>query len=46
MIIKDVRTTLLSIPYLEQPAFMSGYDRPRELLVVEIETSGGIVGMG
>ena len=46
MIIKDVRTTLLSIPYLEQPAFMAGYDRPRELLVVEIETSSGIVGMG
>ena len=41
MIIKDVRITLLRAPYKEQPALQKGYDRPREILVVEIETKSG-----
>ena len=46
MIIKDVRTTLLRIPFVDPPRFSLDYDRPRELVVVEIETASGIVGMG
>lgn len=46
MKIEDVRTTALAVPYAEQPAFAPGYDEPIHLLVVEIETKGGIVGMG
>ena len=51
MIIKDVRTTLLKLPWVEVPrASMdeagSGIESFRELVVVEIETESGIVGMG
>ena len=46
MIIKDVRVTLLKLPYREQPALMKNYDRDREILVVEIETQSGHVGLG
>ena len=46
MIIKDVRVTLLRLPYREQPALSAGYDKDREVLVVEIETASGLVGMG
>ena len=46
MIIKDVRITLLKLPYREQPALMKNYDRDREILVVEIETESGHVGLG
>ena len=46
MIIKDVRITLLRAPYKEQPGFQRGYDRPREILAVEIETKSGLVGLG
>jgi D-arabinonate dehydratase len=46
MIIKDVRTTLLRIPFVDPPRWSLDYDRPRELVVVEIETASGIVGMG
>ena len=46
MKIRDVRITLLRVPYVEQPGFMAGYDRDREILVVEIETAGGLVGLG
>lgn len=46
MIIKDVRSTLLRIPYVEPPRFSLSYDRPREIVVVEVETASGIVGLG
>jgi L-alanine-DL-glutamate epimerase-like enolase superfamily enzyme len=44
--IKDVRTTLLVIPFVEQPKLAAGYDRDRNVLVVEIETESGHVGLG
>ena len=46
MIIKDVKITLLRMPYREQPALSAGYDKDREILVVEIETASGVVGLG
>ena len=46
MIIKDVRTTLLRTPFTDPPRWLAGYDRPRELVVLEIETASGITGMG
>ncbi|MGZ0187279.1 MAG: mandelate racemase/muconate lactonizing enzyme family protein, partial [Alphaproteobacteria bacterium] len=44
--IKDVRLTLLTVPYKEQPAFQAGYNKPRDLLLCEIETADGHVGLG
>jgi L-alanine-DL-glutamate epimerase-like enolase superfamily enzyme len=46
MKIKDVRVTLLHMPYLEQPRWMAGYERDRNVLVVQIETASGHVGLG
>ena len=46
MIIKEVRVSLLRIPYVEQPALFARYDRDRELLAVEVETKSGLVGLG
>ena len=46
MIVKDIRTTALSIPFTDPPRWSADYDRPREILVVEIETASGITGMG
>ena len=46
MTIEHVRTTLARIPYVEPPRFNLAYDKPRELVVVELETSGGVTGMG
>jgi L-alanine-DL-glutamate epimerase-like enolase superfamily enzyme len=46
MIIKEVRTTLVRVPFVDPPRWSFDYDRPRELVVVEIETVSGIVGMG
>ena len=46
MIIKDVRVFLLRIPFVHPPKWSLRYDRPREVVVVEIETASGIVGMG
>ncbi len=46
MIIEAVDVTLLRMPYVEQPAFNAGYDRDREILVVEIRTRSGLVGLG
>jgi len=46
MRIANVKVTLLDLPYVEQPAFQAGYARNREILVVEIETTGGITGLG
>jgi L-alanine-DL-glutamate epimerase-like enolase superfamily enzyme len=44
--IKDLRITLLTVPYVEQPAFQAGYNKPRDILVCEIETAAGHVGLG
>jgi L-alanine-DL-glutamate epimerase-like enolase superfamily enzyme len=47
MTIRDVRVTLIRVPWVEAPHFSK--DRvttPRDILVVEIETKGGIVGIG
>ena len=46
MIIREVRVSLLRVPYVEQPAFFAGYDHDREILVVEVETKSGLVGLG
>jgi len=46
MKIEDVRVTLLQLPYVEQPAWSPGYTRDRDILVVEIETASGHVGLG
>jgi L-alanine-DL-glutamate epimerase-like enolase superfamily enzyme len=46
MKIKDVRTTFLRLPFRVMPKLQAGFNRPREILVVEIETASGIVGMG
>src|SRR5690606_103788 len=46
MIISDVRTTAVRVPWVDPPRFAPVYDLPREILIVEIETRSGIVGMG
>lgn len=46
MIIADIRTTALRAPWVDPPRFAHGYDLPREILVVEIETRSGVVGLG
>lgn len=45
MIIKDVRTALLRMPWAGQPCHGKAVG-PREIAVIEIETVSGIVGMG
>lgn len=44
--IADVRVHRLRAPWIDPPRWSLAYDRPRELVVVEVETAGGIVGMG
>lgn len=46
MIIADVRTRCLRLPFVDPPRWSLSYDRPREIFVVEIETRSGVVGMG
>jgi len=46
MIIRDLRVTLLRTPFTDPPRWAQGYRRPRELVVVELETQSGITGMG
>lgn len=46
MIVTDVRTRMLRLPFTDPPRWSADYDRPRELVVVEVETQSGIVGMG
>jgi L-alanine-DL-glutamate epimerase-like enolase superfamily enzyme len=46
MRIADARIHLLRVPYLEQPAFQLGYDRDRDILLLELETDTGLVGLG
>ena len=44
--VANLRVRVLHAPWVDPPRFSPTYDRPRELLVVEVETAGGIVGMG
>ena len=46
MVISDIRTHLLSVPYTDPPKI--GFLNPRniDLLIVEIETKSGIIGTG
>ena len=47
MTIADVRVIPLRVPWVDPPMFgKTVVTAPRDLLVVEIETRGGIVGMG
>lgn len=46
MIVRDLKVTLLRTPFTDPPRWSAGYRRPRELVVVELETDGGITGMG
>ena len=47
MIIKGIRTTMLRVPWPQDP-WLKGhpFQDTRDILVLEVETSGGIVGMG
>jgi L-alanine-DL-glutamate epimerase-like enolase superfamily enzyme len=47
MTIKDIRTTILRVPWPQTP-WLKGhaFGDARNLLVLEVETKGGIVGMG
>lgn len=46
MIIRDVRTTLLRLPFTDPPRWGPKAPEHRELVVVEVETQSGITGMG
>ena len=46
MTVKYIRTTFLSIPFTNPTRWSVDYNRPREILVVEIETASGVKGMG
>jgi L-alanine-DL-glutamate epimerase-like enolase superfamily enzyme len=47
MIVKDIRTHTLSVPWVDPPAFSAHSQRGnREVIVVEVETASGIVGQG
>lgn len=46
MIIRDVRITPRSVPWVEPPVYFAGCDRRRAVLMLEPETDGGMTGMG
>jgi D-arabinonate dehydratase len=46
LFIKEVRTTHLRAPWIEVPKFGPSVPESREILVVEVETSSGVIGMG
>ncbi len=47
MTIRDVRILLLRVPWVDPPIFgKTKVTAPRDILVLEIETASGIVGMG
>ena len=46
MIIKEIRTTLLRVPWVEPPRAGLKIEQFRELVVVEVETASGLVGLG
>lgn len=44
--IADIRVHRLRAPWIDAPRWSPSYDRPREIVAVEVETAGGVVGMG
>lgn len=46
MKIVDARTTLLRLPYPEPPRFQADYARDRDILLLELETNTGQIGVG
>ena len=46
MQIKEVRVMKLQAPWVEAPKFGPAVPKYREILVVEIETASGVIGMG
>ena len=46
MIITDIKTTLLSVPFEDPPKIGFVAMQKIDLLILEIETSSGLVGMG
>jgi L-alanine-DL-glutamate epimerase-like enolase superfamily enzyme len=44
--IASAKVTLLRLPFVEQPALAKNFTRDREILALEIETAGGLVGLG
>ena len=46
MIITDIKTTLLSVPFEDPPKIGFVSMKKIDLLIVEIETSSGLLGMG
>lgn len=46
MVIQEMRIKRLRAPWVEAPQFSAAFDRPRDILIVEIETDDGLVGMG
>ena len=42
----DLRVRRLVAPWVDPPRWSPTYDRLREIVVVEVETAGGAVGMG
>jgi len=46
VIIEDIRTTKLVLPWVEPPRFSATYALARQVLLVEVETRSGIVGLG
>ena len=46
MVIQEMRITRLQAPWVEPPQFSVSFSRPRDILIVEIETADGMVGMG
>ncbi|MCC5873901.1 MAG: mandelate racemase/muconate lactonizing enzyme family protein [Gammaproteobacteria bacterium] len=46
MKITNASVTLLRLPYLDPPRFQADYARDRDILVLEVETEDGHVGLG
>ena len=46
MQIKEVRVMKLHAPWVEAPKFSRTVPEYREILVVEVETASGVIGMG
>ena len=46
MIIEDIRTYQIKAPWTEAPKFSLNPPQFRDILVLELETDNGIVGMG
>jgi D-arabinonate dehydratase len=45
-VIRDVRTQLVSLPYVDPPQTGLGIRTHRQFVVAELETAGGVVGLG